>query len=200
VIRGIDSQEFFPDTSERVPGDVEGEESRRADPAVMSEPDQRSGESEVPDQLVGEGRLEGGELLIARRAMRWRDLKAPWQVRRPAEELLVEVVADAADRLRHQEPGRRGVQEPRDVCAPTAEDDQADCGACSNAAPNSQATVPDRERPPPVWRDQVRAGQIEVEPPTEDSGGESPERDLSNEASIAALSLPAAADDHDSGE
>ena len=62
----IDPQRLLEDPKGRVAGDVEGEEARRADPAVVAEPDQEGGERQVPDQLVEEGRVEGGEGLIAR--------------------------------------------------------------------------------------------------------------------------------------
>jgi hypothetical protein len=70
VVRGVDPQELLPDPGERVSGDIEGKQGWRADPAVMSEPNQHPREPQVPDQLIEEGRLEVRELLVARRAMR----------------------------------------------------------------------------------------------------------------------------------
>ena len=56
--------------------------------------------------------------------MRRVDLEAPRQARRTAEQLLVEVVAEAAERLRERDAGRRAVQdhEQRHARAPSAYD------------------------------------------------------------------------------
>ncbi|HEX3563306.1 MAG TPA: hypothetical protein VHU24_10750 [Solirubrobacterales bacterium] len=115
VLRGVDAQKLLPDPGERVPGDVEGKQAGRSDPAVMAKPDQRPRKPEIPDQLIEEGRMEGGELLVARRTVGRVYLKAPRQACRAAEELLVEVVPDPTDRLGDQQPRRRGVHELGDV-------------------------------------------------------------------------------------
>jgi hypothetical protein len=81
-----------------------------------------------------------------------------------------------------------------------AQDDQTNGDARGDAAPDSQAAVPDRKRTPPVVRHQIPAGQIEVEPPAKNSCWKGPERDLSNEAAVAAVSLPAAGDDRHRGD
>jgi hypothetical protein len=66
---------------------------------MVAEPHERAGQAEIPDELVEEGRLEGCVLLVTRRPVRSVDLKRPREARRAAEELLVEVIADAPDRL-----------------------------------------------------------------------------------------------------
>src|SRR5262249_61346772 len=68
VVRGVDSQQLLPNASERVASDIEGKEPRRANAAMVAQPDQCPGQTEVPDELVEEGRLGGGELLGAGRA------------------------------------------------------------------------------------------------------------------------------------
>src|SRR5262249_39914577 len=115
VVRGVDSQQLLPNASERVARDIKSEESGRTNAAMMAQPNQCPGQAEVPDQLVEEGRLEGGELLVAGRPVVRIDVEAPRQARRRAEELLVEVVADPADRLADEQPGCGGVHEPWDV-------------------------------------------------------------------------------------
>ena len=64
-----------------------------------------------------------------RRAVRWVDLEPPREAGRSPEQLLVEVVADAADRLRDQE-GRGGrVEEQRDVGSAAMKDPDAGGGS-----------------------------------------------------------------------
>ena len=60
VVGGVDPEALLEDAEGRVAGDVEGEEAGGSDLAVVAEPDEEAGEAEVPDQLVEEGRLEGG--------------------------------------------------------------------------------------------------------------------------------------------
>ena len=64
-----------------------------------SEQDEGVGQQQIPDDLVEEGRLEGGVLRVGRGPVRGIDLQGPGQVRRQPEELLIEVVADPPDRL-----------------------------------------------------------------------------------------------------
>jgi hypothetical protein len=74
-------------------------------------------QQQVPDQLVQECRVKSRVLRVADRAVRGTDLKAPGQRRRAAKQLLVEVVADPADRLRDEQRGSGCVHEGRDVRA-----------------------------------------------------------------------------------
>src|SRR3954447_7768314 len=59
VVGGVDAQQFLEDAKRGVAGDVEREETGRADVAVVPKPDQRGGEREVPDDLVEEGGVGG---------------------------------------------------------------------------------------------------------------------------------------------
>src|SRR5438552_13971696 len=102
---GIDAKELFPDARERVAGDVEREDARWTDLAQAPEPHQGAGQQKVPDQLVQERRLEGRVLLVTDRSVRGIDLEPPGQRRRPAEQLLVEVVADPSGRLADEQRG-----------------------------------------------------------------------------------------------
>src|SRR5262249_34708360 len=108
VRRGVDAQRFLEDPVGGVAEHVQREQARRLDLAVVAEPDQHAGPGEVEDQLVQEHRLEGAEVQVlvrdaAGHAVLVGDLQAPRQRRRAAEELLVEVVTDPADALRHQQ-------------------------------------------------------------------------------------------------
>jgi len=69
VVGGVDPQALLEDAEGRVAGDVEGEEAGRLDLAVVAEPDQEGGQRQVPDDLVEEGRLEGGVVDVADRAV-----------------------------------------------------------------------------------------------------------------------------------
>lgn len=63
---GIDPQRLLEDAECRVSGDVEREEARRTDAPMVPEPDEKSRQAEVPDQLE-EGRQEGREGRVAGR-------------------------------------------------------------------------------------------------------------------------------------
>ena len=93
------------------------------------------------------------------RPARLRDVELPRQVGRPPERLLVEEVAPPADRLREQEGRRHDVQigEKRQPLGPdvgTAREQPRD-----EAPVDRQATLPDREHPPP----RLRLVVVEVE-------------------------------------
>jgi hypothetical protein len=51
MVGWVDAQRLLEDPKARVAGDVECEQPGGADPAMVPEPDERCGESEVPDQL-----------------------------------------------------------------------------------------------------------------------------------------------------
>src|SRR3546814_9268383 len=60
----------------------------------------RSGERDVPQRLVEERGVVGGDVVQPVGAVRRVDPDGPWQVAGPAEQLLVEPVAETADGLR----------------------------------------------------------------------------------------------------
>src|SRR5919106_568493 len=131
----------------------------------MSEPDQERGQREVPGELVQEGGMKSREAVVTIGAMVGVDLKPPWECRWLAEELLVEVVANSADRLCDEQPGRRRVQESGDVGVVATQAPDADGGSDRYSAPDAQTALPDGERAPPVVRHLIPArGQV-VEPP-----------------------------------
>src|SRR5437867_3955893 len=97
--------------------------------------------------------MEGRVVLVGGGPVGRIDLQPPWEGRRTTEQLLVEVVADAADGLRHEQPRRGGVEEARDVGAASTQDPQAGERSARDAAPDPEAAFPDRERSPPVIGD-----------------------------------------------
>ena len=75
------------------------------------------------------------------------DLQAPRQRRRPAVQLLVEIVAEPADRLRQNDSRRDRVAERgQRNSPPPAPDPRADTTE-RHRAPDAQAAVPDPQRP-----------------------------------------------------
>src|SRR5581483_10059964 len=157
---------------------------------------------EVEDQLVQEGRLErGGVQVLGRDAachpVLERDLQAPGQRGRAAEQLLVEVVADPADALRHQQGGRDRVHELGRVDAVAAQPPQADHGRQRDAAPDAEAAVPDREHAVPDVRDVHRGGDVEVDPAADDPGRDAPQRDVAHDVGVAADGPPPPPGDDD---
>ena len=167
---------------------------------VAPEPHERAGEQQVPDQLIQES-WAGRSCTGCSRADGARgDLETPRQRRRPAEQLLVEVVADPPDRLRDEQRRRGGVHEQRDVRAVAAQPPDADEGAGGDPAPDTKAPLPDCEGPPPVRRDFAPAGGQEVQAPADHARGEAPQRDLVDELAAAAPGLPAARGDLHRGD
>ena len=170
---------------------------------MMTQPDQERGERQIEDQLVQERGLERGVLQIGRghAGVQPRgpgDLEAPRQAGRLAEKLLVEVVADAPDGLGDQQRGRGRVAHQPPVGTGPVHPPDPDGGADRDAAPDAEAALPDRERPPPgVRRDVERRGDVEVDPAADDAGRDRPGGHVSDQRGIAANGPPAPpGDDH----
>src|ERR1039457_4169644 len=86
---------------------------------MMPQPDQERGQEQVEDQLVQERRVERGVPRVAGRAEARRDGQPPGQPGGAAEQFLVEVVADATDRLRtRQMPTRAPSAMPPQIPRP----------------------------------------------------------------------------------
>src|SRR6516164_7563070 len=164
---------------------------------MVAEPYQAAREREVEDQLVQERGLERGEAEVTGRPGAWRDVQPPRQARRPAEQLLVEVVADTPDRLRDQQRGRDGVGEQPRVRACPAHPPDARGRAERDAAPDPQSPVPDGEDPVPVVRDVLGGGDVEVDAAADDAGRHRPQGNIPDQARITAHALPAALGDED---
>jgi hypothetical protein len=139
--------------------------------------------------------MEGRVLGIAVGTMSAIDLQAPRQRRRPAEELLVEVVPDPPDRLGDKQARCGGVEESRDVRPAPVKDPDPGGRAGRDPAPDAQAAVPDGERPPPAVRGLIPARDQEVEATADETRREPPQRHFAHELAVATLPLPAALDD-----
>src|SRR5829696_10133784 len=103
--------------------------------------------------------------------MAWGYLKRPGKARRATEQLLVEVVADAPDRLREEDPGRDRLGKARDVHPATAQEDDASERPAGDTAPDAESSLPEGKPAPPVVRHLVPARHVVVEARTEDAGG-----------------------------
>ena len=132
----------------------------------------------------------GGAVLV-------RDLQAPRQGRRAAEQLLVEVVPDPADRLRDQQRGRYRVGERSRGDAEPPQPPHADDGRQRHAAPDAQPSGPHGEHPVPHVRDVGRRGDVEVDPAPDDARRHHPQRDVADQVRVAAERAPPAAGNQD---
>jgi hypothetical protein len=128
------------------------------------------------------------------------DRKPPRQRGRSAEELLVEVVAKAADRLGDEESRSRGIEKPRDVGTTAPQHPKPGEGPGGDPTPDAEAAVPDRERAPRMRWHLVPARRQEVKPPADETRGNAPEGYLLNKGPIAPFSLPTARRDQHRGE
>jgi len=149
MVGRIDAQQLLEDPERRVSGHVEREQAWSAHRAALTQPDQRAGQGQVPEQLVEKRRLEREVAEIPGRAVRRIDLQTPRQLRRPAEELLVEVVADPTDRLGDQQPRRGRVHEAHDVHVAPSQHKQPGENAAGDTTPDAEAALPDGKPPPP---------------------------------------------------
>src|SRR5436190_16865671 len=197
VVRRIDTQRLLEDAEARVPGDVEREESWRPDAPRATEQHQEASKAQVPDDLVEKGRVERRVGGVGRRTVGEVDVERPWQVRRAAEKLLVEIVADSPDRLRDEQAGRGSVEETGDVGSPPVQDPDARRRPGCDAAPDAEPAMPDRERPPPGVRSLIPARDEKVDPPADDPSWEAPDRNLVDELPLATHMFPATPRDRD---
>jgi len=163
----------------------------------MAQPHQRRGQRQIPDQLVGERRLKGGIDGVTRRPVGQRDRQPPRQVSRTAEQLLVEVVPDPPDPLGDQQGRRDRVHEQRHIPAVPAHPPRADRGRHRDRAPDPQPAVPHREHAIPDVRDVHRRGDVEVDPPADDSRRDPPQGDIPDQIGITARRPPPATGDDD---
>ena len=193
----VDPQGLEVEAEAGVERDVEREERRRPEAEAAVEQEQRPGGEEVPERLVEERRVEGLVEDVLVRPACGVDLEPPGQLGRLAEELLVPPVADAADRLRDEEPRRGGVEEGGDARAGPAGDDAADDDAAGDPAPDPEPALPDGERPPPLVRNLVPARREVVEPGADDAGADAPDGDAEDQIPVAAARDPAHAGDRD---
>ena len=122
------------------------------------------------------------------------DLQAPRQGRRPAVQLLVEIVTQTSDRLRQDDARRHGISERGQRDSPSPAGDPRSDPAESHRTPDAQSAIPDPER-----RAQPGAAGPEVGGPVGhhviDTATDQPERhrpqgDVVDHATFAAACLP----------
>ena len=123
-------------------------------------------------------------------------MQRPGQRGGAAEEFLIEVVADPADGLGHQQCRGNRVHEQRHAGPGPVHPPGTDHRG-HHAAPDAQSAVPDRQHPVPVVRDVLRGGQVEVDPAPDDARRDSPQGHVPDQARVAAQGLPAALRDQD---
>src|SRR6185437_11598563 len=136
--------------------DVEHKQRRSAQLEAPVDPEQYSDTDQVPCELVEEGWVVVAEL-TRRPVLREDpvlvglvDAQLPREARRPAVQLLVPVVAPAADALREQKPGRDRIHHQADAVARAPHDDRAGQDASRNRAPDPEPAVPYGREAPPV--------------------------------------------------
>ena len=121
------------------------------------------------------------------------DLEAPGEVGRLAVELLVPPVAQPAEALGEQQARCEAVGQEPDVGACPLGDDAPDEAAEGDSAPDPEASLPDRERAPPLLGHLVPARDDVVQARPHDPGGDTPDRAAEDEVPVAAARNPAPA-------
>ena len=127
------------------------------------------------------------------------DLQAPRQGRRPPVQLLVEVVAQPADRLRQNDPRGDRIAERGQRYPPSPARDPGADPAERHRAPNAQSAIPDpecRAQPGAAGSEICRPVRHDViDPPTDQPERHGPQRDVIDHATLAAARLPPAITD-----
>ncbi len=183
-MRLVDAQELHAEAPDAVPGDVDGEQAGRLQAEPLVHEQQHDDPQEAPERLVEEGRVEGLEELIRPGPVLERDLDGPRQVGGLAEELLVEVVAPAPDRLREQEARSDRVHERVDALPGAVDDPGPDEHTGADAAPDAEAALPDREGLPPLVVDGAPARDHVVDARANDAGEHAPHGHAEDEVSL----------------
>ena len=198
MVRRVDADELDPEAPEGVERDVEGEEPWR--PRMESPLDQVHEQcrgEEVPQRLVEESRVVGELIERGERSVRSVDLEAPGEVGGLAVQLLVPPVADSADGLGDEEAGRETVGEEWNIRPGPLRDHSADDHPRGYPAPDTEASLPDRKRPPPLVRHLVPARRDVVQPRADDAGTDAPDGAAEDQIPVAATVDPARARDPD---
>src|ERR1700733_1439342 len=139
----------------------------------------------------------------SRRVATVEDLQTPWHRGLAAVKLLVEVVAEPADRLRENNAGGYRVAEGRQRNAATPASDPRAHTTKGDRAPDPQAAIPDAQRcarsraafteiRPPI------GGQV-IQPAADESERNCPQRDVIDHAALAASCLPTPITDQQCG-
>jgi hypothetical protein len=108
-VGGVDAHVLGEEAAERVEGGVRGDQVAAADPEPALHLDDQEADDHIPDGLVQERRLEGSGRGC--RPVGMIDPDAPGKRGPPAVQLLVEVVAKAADGLGQGERRSHAVEQ-----------------------------------------------------------------------------------------
>ena len=159
VLGRVGAQQLDPQPPDAVADDVEREGPAVAEPEPAVGPDHERGGGEVPQQLVQEGRVEVAEhdrLVVDAEggpaAVPLVDLQRPRQVGGAAVELVVEPVAEPADRLGDEQAGGERVGEGRAAGCRAA-------GRRSRRRPRRGRWRPRCPGRPPRWRRPASGGR-----------------------------------------
>src|ERR687898_787515 len=199
--RRVDPQRLDPGASQRVAGDVEGEQPTGATAGVASlPPDEQSRQGQVPQRLVQERRVERLGVEVSRRTVVGVDLQAPRQAGGTAEELLVEPVAQTADGLGNGERWGDHVEQLGDRKPAAVGDVGADTHARDEPARDAEPALPHREGVEPAALVPVMVGDDVVEPGADQPGEDRPHGEAADVVGVATPGGPAAAGDPDRGQ
>ena len=144
----VDPDRLEPHPADAVEDEVQADELAPAEVIVPLEQQQHGHAEKVPDHLVEERRVKQGARRQADRVrgVRRLDLQPPRQVGRLAVQLVVEVVAEPADRLGEQECRRQRIREaPEPDAGDPAPDEYTECAA-EQRSEDRDAALPDVER------------------------------------------------------
>ena len=190
---GIDAQPLEEDAAERVHRDVERERLALLQPAASFEPHDRartragtrSTRRETSDGTSSRCRRS------PRRSVRGVDLERPRQLGRAAEQLLVEVVAPPADRLRDDDAGTDRVEQRERVEVPAPGEDHHGEQAAAHRAPDREAALPDLERAGDPALAPLVSGEQVVNARADDAGDHDRHRDLGDDLRVVPGAPPA---------
>src|SRR6266542_3138519 len=187
-VRVVHAQRLDPEAADGVRHRVQRERPPAAEPEPAVRPDDQAGDTDVPERLVQERRvvrLRAGDSALAAGV----DPQAPGQRGRLAEQLLVEVVAPAADGLRQHDPRGHRVGERRQRDAGPAAADPGAHPAERDRAPDAEPPLPDLERVDGVPAGaEVQLGVAEhvVQPAADQPEHHRPDRDVHDRAGLPA--------------
>ncbi len=165
------------------------------------QPEQDDEHREVPQRLVQERRVERLDVGVPVRAMPGVDLERPGQIARSAEQLLVEPVAPATDRLRENQAGRDDIEGREDAeTGSTGTDRGAQRTADDDAGHAEPALLQLRDRGKVVAEAMPVGGDV-VEPGADDAGRDAPgadrERSVRGESAALEFALRQTAGEED---
>ena len=188
-MRVVDAQRLDPHPARRVHHEVEGEDLPRLEAQPLLQPHDEGGAGQVPQALVEEGRVEQGARRVPGRHVQGVDAQPPRRRRGRAEELLVEPVAPAPDRLPDQQGGGQGVRDWPQARARAPRSDPGAHRAEGDRSPDAEAAAPYLPHLPRVpARPEVLLGRGDhmVEAGADDAQGDRPQGQVEEQVGVPA--------------